>query len=82
MITGDEGRVYTGDHFTKSVWQVALRKAGLAYRKRADGTHALRHFYTSTLLARGCSVKELAVTSGVVEPRAGTASRRRRVRST
>jgi integrase len=42
------------------VWQGAFRTAGLAYRNRTDGMHALRHFYASTLLAQGVSIKELA----------------------
>lgn len=60
LVTGDEGRVYTGDLFTKVIWQGAFRHAPLTYRPRADGMHALRHFYASTLLARGVSIKELA----------------------
>ncbi len=60
VITGDEGRLYTGDLFTKVVWQAAFRRAEITYRPRADGMHALRHFYASTLLAQGVSIKELA----------------------
>jgi integrase len=37
----------------------AFRAAGINYRKRADGMHALRHFYASVLLAQGVSIKEL-----------------------
>jgi integrase len=60
LVTGEAGRLYTGDLFTKVVWQAAFRQAGIAHRGRADGMHALRHFYASTLLARGVSIKELA----------------------
>jgi integrase len=68
LVTGDGGRLYTGDLFHKVVWQGAFRTAGLMYRKRADGMHALRHFYASTLLAQGVSVKELAEYLGHSDP--------------
>jgi integrase len=68
LLTGAGGRVYTGDLFHKVVWQGAFRSAGLEYRKRADGMHALRHFYASTLLAQGVSVKELAEYLGHSDP--------------
>jgi integrase len=38
------------------------------YRNRADGVHALRHFYASTLLAQGVSIKELAEYLGHSDP--------------
>lgn len=60
MVTGEDGRLYSGDLFTKVVWLAAFRKSGVEYRGRRDGMHALRHFYASTLLSRGVSIKELA----------------------
>lgn len=60
LVTGERGRLFTGDLFTKVVWQAAFRRADLTYRRRGDGMHALRHFFASTLLARGVSIKELA----------------------
>ena len=68
LVTGDGGRLYTGDCFSKVVWQGAFRTAGVEYRKRADGMHALRHFYASTLLANGVSIKELAEYLGHSDP--------------
>ncbi|ACU40165.1 tyrosine-type recombinase/integrase [Actinosynnema mirum] len=68
LATGPNGRVYTGDLFHKVVWLGAFREAGLIYRNRADGMHALRHFYASTLLSRGVSVKELAEYLGHSDP--------------
>jgi integrase len=68
LVTGDGGRLHTGDSFHKVVWQGAFRAAGLEYHKRADGMHALRHFYSSTLLAQGVSVKELAEYLGHSDP--------------
>jgi integrase len=46
----------------------AFRTAGIEYRKRADGMHALRHFYASVLLAQGVSIKELADYLGHTDP--------------
>lgn len=68
LVTGDGRRVYTGDLFSKVAWQGAFRAAGLEYRTRADGMHALRHFYASTLLANGVSIKELAGYLGHSDP--------------
>ncbi len=68
LLTGEGGRLYTGDCFHKVVWQGAFRTAGVGYRKRADGMHALRHFYASTLLAQGVSIKELAEYLGHSDP--------------
>jgi len=68
LVTGDGGRLYTGDLFSKVVWQDAFRAAGVEYRKRADGMHALRHFYASALLAQGMSIKELAKYLGHSDP--------------
>jgi len=68
LVTGDGNRVYTGDLFSKVVWQGAFRAAGVEYRSRADGMHALRHFYASTLLAHGVSIKELAEYLGHSDP--------------
>jgi integrase len=68
LVTGDGGRTYRGDCFNKVIWQGAFRAAGVEYRNRADGMHALRHFYASTLLAQGVSVKELAEYLGHSDP--------------
>lgn len=68
LVTGESGRLYSGDLFGKVVWQGAFREAGLTYQKRADGMHALRHFYASVLLAMGVSIKELAEYLGHADP--------------
>ncbi|MFD6272388.1 tyrosine-type recombinase/integrase [Nocardia asteroides] len=68
LITGEAGRLYTGDLFTKVVWHAAFRAAGIEHRGRPDGMHALRHFFASTLLADGCSIKELAEFLGHNDP--------------
>lgn len=68
LITGEGGRLYSGDLFNKVIWQGAFRSAGLVYRKRADGMHALRHLFASILLSQGVSVKELAAYLGHSDP--------------
>jgi integrase len=68
LVTGEGGRLYSGDLFSKVVWVAAFREAGIEYRKRADGMHALRHFYASVLLAQGVSIKELADYLGHSDP--------------
>lgn len=45
-----------------------FREAGIKYRGRADGMHALRHFFASMLLAQGVSIKELAEYLGHSDP--------------
>ena len=38
-------------------WKPALEQAGIENATRADGTHALRHYYASALLEGGVSIK-------------------------
>jgi integrase len=68
LVTGEDGRLYSGDLFSKVVWQGAFRQADLTYEKRRDGMHALRHFYASVLLTQGVSIKELAEYLGHSDP--------------
>jgi integrase len=68
LATGDAGRLYSGDLFTKTVWEAAFRSAEIIRAKQVDGMHALRHFYASTLLAQGVSIKELATYLGHADP--------------
>ena len=68
LATGEAGRLYSGDLFTKTIWEGAFRAAKVARAKQVDGMHALRHFYASTLLAQGVSIKELAIYLGHADP--------------
>ncbi|OLF18927.1 tyrosine-type recombinase/integrase [Actinophytocola xanthii] len=68
LVTGDGRQLYSGDLFHKVVWHGAFRVAGVEYRKREDGMHALRHFYASVLLSQGVSIKELADYLGHADP--------------
>jgi integrase len=49
-------------------WAPALKKAGVARVARADGFHALRHFYASTLLDAGETITALAEYLGHADP--------------
>lgn len=67
LITNDVGGVDIGTDFNWRHWRPAFARAGLMYIE-GDGMHALRHFYASTLLARGVSIKELAEYLGHSDP--------------
>ncbi|MEV8611558.1 tyrosine-type recombinase/integrase [Amycolatopsis sp. NPDC051373] len=60
--------VTQGANFTKNEWKSAFGTAGLDYVDRRDGMHAMRHFYASTLLAQGVSIKEVAEYLGHHDP--------------
>jgi integrase len=60
LVTDEDSRLRSGDLFKTVIWRRAFRVAGLTYRPRADGMHALRHFYASVLMSEGVSIKELA----------------------
>lgn len=67
--------VYTRDRtavcrqvFNQLTWKPALRRAGVTPASRADGFHALRHFYASTLLDAGESITALAEYLGHTDP--------------
>lgn len=68
LLSNERGEPHSGDHFNKVMWRGAFRAAGLAYAPRTDGMHALRHFYASTLLAGGVSIKEVAEYLGHADP--------------
>jgi integrase len=60
------GAVNRGD-LNKKVWWPAATKAGIP-QDRKNGMHALRHFYASTLLDAGESIKALANYLGHADP--------------
>jgi integrase len=69
LIVYTASRTTTLRHaFNRWAWQPALRKAGVASPTRADGFHALRHFYASTLLDAGESIVALAEYLGHSDP--------------
>ena len=65
--TREKGPVHK-DSFNHHVWKPALRRAGPAESKRADGFRALRHFYASVLLGAEESIKALSECLGHADP--------------
>ncbi|WP_286689388.1 MULTISPECIES: site-specific integrase [unclassified Aeromicrobium] len=55
------------NYFNTYIWRPALEKAGIE-TERENGTHALRHLYTSTLLDAGESIKALSEYLGRADP--------------
>ncbi|MGW3961833.1 tyrosine-type recombinase/integrase [Amycolatopsis sp. NPDC005003] len=60
--------VISGINFNRDVWVPAYKTAGLDYTPKRDGMHGMRHFYASTALAAGVSIKELAEYLGHHDP--------------
>ena len=58
LSTRERGAV-SRNYFNRHLWKPALDKAGID-DKRENGCHALRHFYASTLLDAGESIKALS----------------------
>lgn len=67
LVTGSTGRPLIRSNFNAQVWARALRTAGVP-AGRENGCHALRHFYASTLLEAGESVKALSEYLGHADP--------------
>jgi integrase len=55
------------NHFNAYVWKTALAASGIE-PSRANGMHALRHFYVSVLLDAGESIKALSEYLGHSDP--------------
>jgi integrase len=68
LFSRSAGRVDPGDAFNRRHWLPAFTRADLTYVPGNDGMHALRHFYASTLLAQGVTIKELADYLGHTDP--------------
>lgn len=67
VYTREQNPIYRNS-FNHHVWKPALRAAGIPDPKRADGFHALRHFYASVLLDAGESIRALAEYLGHGDP--------------
>ncbi|WP_245554583.1 tyrosine-type recombinase/integrase [Actinosynnema mirum] len=68
MIYTREAKQLYRHSFNHHVWKPALRAAGVAEPGRAEGFHALRHFYASSLLDEGVSIRALAEYLGHGDP--------------
>ena len=67
LLTTTHDRVLRQAVFAGTAWHPALRRAGVE-RNRANGLHALRHFYASVLLDAGESIKAVAEWLGHADP--------------
>ena len=67
MATTRERTVINRSYFNSQVWKPGLRKAGVPVT-RANGTHALRHFYASALLDGGENIRALSEYLGHADP--------------
>ena len=67
MFTTREHKPINRNHFNPYTWKPALEAAGVA-PTRANGMHALRHFYASVLIDAGQSVRAVADYLGHADP--------------
>jgi integrase len=67
VFTTRERRLTSRNHYNPHVWKPALRTAGVE-PTRANGMHALRHFYASVQLEAGTSIRALAEYLGHADP--------------
>jgi integrase len=67
VFTSARGLPIENSYFNASVWKPALVAAGVE-PSRANGMHALRHFYASVLLDAGESIRALAEHLGHRDP--------------
>jgi integrase len=68
IFTDGQGRGWWRQTFNHEVWQRALKAAGVVDPTRADGTHALRHYFASALLDGGESIKAVSEYLGHADP--------------
>ena len=67
VFTSREHKPINRNHFNGYVWKPALGAAGVE-PSRANGMHALRHFYASVLIDAGESVRAVADYLGHADP--------------
>lgn len=67
VFTTRERKLTCRNYFNPHIWKPALRVAGVE-PTRANGMHALRHFYASVQLESGTSIRALAEYLGHSDP--------------
>jgi integrase len=67
VFTSRERKLTSRNYYNPHVWKAAVRRAGVA-PTRANGMHALRHFYASVQLDAGTSIRALADYLGHSDP--------------
>lgn len=67
LLTTREKRALNRNYFNSAIWHTALRAVDVE-PARENGCHALRHFYASTLLDAGESIKAVSEYLGHADP--------------
>src|SRR5690606_16895605 len=67
VVTNRESKAMNRNYFNPFIWHKALEAANVEV-VRANGCHALRHFYASTLLDAGETIKALSEYLGHADP--------------
>jgi integrase len=67
VFTSRESGAIVRNHYNPYVWKPALTEAGIE-PTRANGMHALRHYYASALLDGGVSIRAVAEYLGHSDP--------------
>lgn len=67
VMTTRESKAVNKNYFNPYVWKPALVACGIGNDRR-NGCHALRHFYASTLLDAGETIKALSIYLGHSDP--------------
>jgi integrase len=67
LLYSREKKALNRNYFNTFLWKPALKRAGLE-PLRENGSHALRHFYASTALHEGESIKALSEYLGHADP--------------
>lgn len=67
LLTSREKKALNRNYFNTYLWRPALERAGVP-DLRANGCHALRHFYASTALHEGETIKAVSEYLGHADP--------------
>lgn len=67
VVTSREGKALNKNYANGAIWKPALRSARVP-ETRDNGMHALRHFYASTLLDSGETIRAVAEYLGHADP--------------
>ncbi len=67
LLTSREKKALGRNYFNTFIWRPALRRAGVP-DERANGCHALRHFFASTALHEGETIKAVSEYLGHADP--------------
>lgn len=67
ILYSREKKALARNYINTFIWKPALKRAGVA-ATRENGSHALRHFYASTALHEGESIKALSEYLGHADP--------------